>query len=145
MWKSRGRRSSSRTKTEVLKRKALLTYKQTAPIRIHRRTRATEQQARRTATTQRIREVRTIVFVRDSVCRVCEGKRKTAACIPDELHEDPPRSKTRGLSPEVRFSSAVCIRLCTACHEDVTRHRIRVVKIDPGLGFDGRIVVLKHG
>lgn len=65
--------------------------------------------------------------------------------IEDEMHEDPPRSQTRNLPVEERFSTAVCIRLCTACHEDVTRHRIRLVKCDPGLGFDGKIFVLKHG
>lgn len=64
--------------------------------------------------------------------------------LPDQMHEDPPRSKTRGLPMYERFNPRVCGRLCVACHKDVTEHRIRVGFMTDR-GFSGPIVATLVG
>jgi hypothetical protein len=56
------------------------------------------------------------------------------------MHEDPPRSATRGLPPSQRFNATVCARLCAACHKDVHARRLRLVKLTAA-GFAGPIRV----
>lgn len=77
---------------------------------------------------------------RPPYCQVCRGARR-AECmgLPDEMHEDPSRAKTRGLPPLQRFNPIICGRLCVACHRDVTDHRLRIVFNDPAQGFMGDV------
>jgi hypothetical protein len=116
-----------------------LDYKRTAPIAIAE-TRDAAAVRQRLLEAQTITAVRQIVFATRFSCQLCRGAR-TAECagLPDEMHEDPPRSKTRGLPPEVRFNARVCARLCHACHADVTEHRLRIVFLDPVRGFLGPV------
>jgi len=78
-----------------------------------------------------------VVWARDPWCRLCQGRRPVF--LPDQMHEDPPRSQTRGLPKEQRWNLAVCCRLCHSCHEDVTRRRIRIRFLNPAEGFNGPI------
>lgn len=86
-----------------------------------------------------IKAVRRQVFSRDSACRICQGTR-SSGCY-DQMHEDPPRSATRGMAPEARFNTRVCCRVCISCHQDLTEHRRRIRFADLATGFDGRIAV----
>lgn len=116
---------------------ATLRYKQTAPIGIG----ATVKEARRL---KKAHEVDVIIATRDyiwatrPVCQLCRGNRYLAG-FTDEMHEEPPRSRTRGLPPDKRFNPIVCGRLCAICHRDVTEHRLRIVFADRALGFLGRV------
>lgn len=114
-------------------------YKQTAPIGIGR---GRDRAAERAAEVAVIRAVRSYIWATRHACQACHGRRR-AECHgrPDEMHEDPPRSATRGLPPEQRFNLIVCARLCYRCHRDVTEHRIRL-ETDPTLGFLGPVTVV---
>lgn len=85
-----------------------------------------------------IRLVHTLVFERDSTCRICLGSRN-AHRDRDEMHEDPSRAKTRNLPPELRFNRAICGRICASCHRALHDGKIRLVFLDPALGFDGPV------
>jgi len=130
-------RMCARSRTD--KQAALLAYKRAAPIAIQ------ETHAEANARADRI-EAAVITAVHDWIwaqrpwCQLCAGSRRDeCAGFPDEMHEDPPRSKTRGLPPEQRFNLIICGRLCKACHRDVTEHRLRVVFDNPAHGFMGRV------
>lgn len=97
--------------------------------------------ARQSALSIHIRAVRQQVFHARRTCQACSGTRwRDCNGWPDQLHEDPPRSATRGLPPAVRFNVRVCARLCRACHCDVTEHRIRLVP-ETAHGFAGPVHV----
>lgn len=85
-----------------------------------------------------IRVTRAKVFARDARCRACNGRRKNF--LDDQMDEMRPRSATRGLPPEERFSTANCIRYCALCHQDKTEHRLTATPLDPVLGADGPVV-----
>lgn len=94
--------------------------------------------SKRQALAAQITAVREDIFThRDLACRVTGLSSEF-----DQLHEDPPRSKTRGLPPEQRFNRHVCIRLNAKIHQLVTEKKIRLVKVDPVRGFDGPIQVI---
>ena len=128
-----------RRKRRTVQQEALLAYKRMAPCAIGASLDEVKAQAAAL-------EVATIVAVHDYIwatrysCQLCRGRRK-AECLglPDEMHEDPPRSATRGLPPAERFNLVVCGRLCHACHRDVTENRLRVVFANPALGFIGPV------
>lgn len=63
-----------------------------------------------------IAAVRVEVFKLDSAC-ICGRCRPSDK---DEMHEVVSRAKTRGLPPEVRFSTSNCVRLSRKCHVMVT-------------------------
>ena len=84
-----------------------------------------------------IREVRGAVFARDRVCTICGGKRRRESLgLEDQMNEIVPRSKTRGMAPRERFNLENCHRVCAACHQDITEHRIAVSR-----GLGGVLVV----
>jgi len=123
----------------------LLDYKRSAPIAIP----ASREDAK--ARAHRI-EVAVIHAVREWIwtnrppyCQVCGGTRQ-AECggLPDEMHEDPSRAKTRGLPPWERFSIIICGRLCHACHRDVTENRLRLVFDNPAAGFMRGVKGVRH-
>jgi hypothetical protein len=78
--------------------------------------RATTKAKRDKARAAHIAEIRRQVFARDKFCRICYR-------LSQDMHEIVPRSKTRGLSNEIRFSLANCIGVCRECHERITRHQ----------------------
>lgn len=91
--------------------------------------------SKRAALAAHIAKVRAEVFQRDPCCRV-SGLKSDAF---DEMHEDPPRSKTRGLPIEQRFNTKICIRLNATIHRLVTEKKIQIVQVDPERGFNGPI------
>ena len=99
-------------------------YKQSAKFGIGETRKQAKAKARRTQA-QWIKQVREKVFRERPNCQICHGAR-WAECggVPDQLHEDPPRSKTRGWPIYERFNPMVCGRLCAACHKDVTEKRL---------------------
>jgi hypothetical protein len=97
--------------------------------------------SKRKALAVHIAAVRAQVFDRDPCCRVSGLK----SDLFDEMHEDPPRSKTRGMPKEDRFNLMVCIRLNRDIHRLVTEKKIRLVKVDPALGFNGPIHAIYVG
>jgi hypothetical protein len=102
----------------------------------------TTRRRRLTQQAEVIRAVHEQVWARDATCRLCLGSR-TRARDQDQMHEDPSRAHTRGLPPEQRFNTRVCGRLCWRCHRDVTGTiggvKIRIVFLEPSLGFNGPI------
>lgn len=114
-------------------------YKQNAKFGIgetskHRKAKERKDQA---AWIKRVREK---VFQDRPNCQICHGARWDECLgLPDQLHEDPPRSKTRGLPMQERFNPRVCGRLCAACHKDVTEHRLTIWFEDETLRFQGFI------
>lgn len=128
-----------------MSRRASLDYKRTAPISI-RETRR-EQKDRLTGVERAvIAAVREYVFKTHKACQICHGARRgECAGLDDQMHEDPPRSKTRGRPAWERFNILVCGRICAACHLDITEHRIRVVFVDPNLGFLGPVYGEPYG
>lgn len=92
------------------------------------------KKAKHDALVQQIAETRAKVFARDAACRVSGLSSEF-----DQMHEDPSRAQSRGRPPEERFNSKVCIRLNRDIHRLVTEKKIRLVKVDPALGFDGPI------
>lgn len=102
---------------------------------------ADARSARRVSLSIHIRQVHERIFQQRRTCQACSGMRWRDCCgLPDQMHEDPPRSATRGLPPEARFNEQVCARLCAQCHRDVHAKRIRLVKLTPA-GFAGPIRV----
>lgn len=94
-----------------------------------------------------IDKVRAAVFVLDHSC-ICGRCRPSAK---DEMHEVVPRSKTRGLPPEVRFNTANCVRLSRKCHAMVTGElghgkRLKITFADPIIGANGLVTLMwKNG
>lgn len=114
-------------------------YKQTAKFGIGP-TSKQEKASKRSAEAKWIKQVREKVFRDRPNCQICHGARwEECMGLPDQLHEDPPRSKTRGLPMQVRFNPRVCGRLCAACHKDVTEHRIVVMFDDAERRFASSI------
>ncbi len=102
-----------------------------------------EVTARRQVLSTHIQQVRAEIFRTRPTCQLCLGTRsKDCFGRPDQMHEDPPRSATRGRPPQERYNDRVCARLCAACHQDVTEKKIRLVKLTPA-GFAGPIRVEK--
>ena len=85
-----------------------------------------------------IRTVRALVWERDASCRACAGAR--GAWLPDQMHELVPRSATRKMAPERRFSLTNCCRLCALCHRDVTEKRL-LIAFDPRDGANGFLFI----
>jgi hypothetical protein len=117
-----------------------LAYKQSAPIsvgisRAEAKARAIDIEA---AVIQAVHDW--IWLNRPDTCQLCQGRRQ-AECHgrPDEMHEEPSRAKTRGLPPWDRFNLRICGRLCRACHQDVTHHRLWIEFADPAAGFMGSV------
>lgn len=129
------RRRRSRTALQ----RALLAYKQAAPIGTG--VSLDEQRAQEDAEeAAQIRAVRTYIWQTRHACQLCRGSRHAEGMgLPDQMHEDPPRSATRGLPPAQRFNLLVCGRLCAVCHTDVTENRLRIVFLNPALGFLGPV------
>lgn len=95
--------------------------------------------ARKQALSTHIQQVRARIFLQRRTCQACSGTRWRDCCgLPDQMHEDPPRSETRGLPPDQRFNERVCARLCAACHRDVHNKTIRLVRLTPA-GFAGPV------
>lgn len=115
--------------------RSLRDYKRNAPISTGES--LEEKRAREDAEEAAvITEVREYIWRTRPSCQLCHGaRRKDCMGLEDQMHEDPPRSKTRGLPPRERFNLIICGRLCAACHRDVTENRLRVVFSNPALGF----------
>ena len=124
-----------RRKRRTAKQQALLAYKQAAPFGIG----VTQDQLRALAHKAEqavITAVHDYIWATRPSCQLCHGARKDECMgLPDQMHEDPPRSKTRGLPPVQRFNLIVCGRLCAVCHRDVTENKLRIVYSAPALGF----------
>lgn len=103
-------------------------------------TRADEKTARHAHETAVIKAVRADLWERSSVCELCgDTERQSAAKYPKathEMHEDPPRSATRGLPAEERFNLRICLRVCPGCHRDYGVH-VRALPLTTTEGFDG--------
>ena len=113
--------------------------KATAPLGF--RLAADDAAQQRLALSIHIQQVRQRIFLVRRTCQACSGTRlRDCGGLPDQMHEDPPRSATRGLPPEQRFNERVCARLCSACHRDVHRKILRLVTLTPA-GFAGPIRV----
>jgi len=128
-----------RRRTRTPKQRALLAYKQAAPIGIGET--CEDQEVREHVETAAIiQSVHDYIWMTRLACQLCGGARR-AECmgLNDQMHEDPPRSATRGLPPASRFNLIVCGRLCAACHRDVTENRLRVIFHKPALGFLGPV------
>lgn len=109
-------------------------------------TRADEKARARRIEVAVIQAVREWIWTnREPYCQVCQGRRR-AECmgLPDEMHEDPSRAKTRGKPPWERFNIIICGRLCHACHRDVTENRMRLVFADPFDRFMGSVKGERH-
>ena len=121
-------------KARTEKQQALLDYKRAAPIAIPD-SREVDVEA---AVIQAVHDW--IWANRPPYCQLCRGRRR-AECggFPDEMHEEPSRAKTRGLPAWERFNLIICGRLCHACHQDVTEHRLWVVFDNPVAGFMGPV------
>lgn len=129
------------------KQRALRKSKQRAPISIGE-TRDEQQAREHRLEVAVIHAVHEWIWHQRPYCQLCHGMRQHECLGPDEMHEDPPRSKTRGLPPEQRFNLLVCGRLCQACHSDVTHRRLTIVFLDPLRRFMGPIISKpggKHG
>lgn len=128
-----------RRKRKTSRARDNLAYKQNAPVGIGET--RDEQKAREDAAeAEHIKTVRDYIWRTRHTCQLCGGARfLDCGGLPDEMHEDPPRSATRGRPLAERFNLIVCGRLCHACHEDVTHHRIVVEFADPNLGFLGPV------
>lgn len=128
-----------RKKQRTAAQEAALAYKRSAPIGVGET--RDEQKERDDAEEARvIKEVRAFIWRTRHCCQLCGGGRKhECAGMPDEMHEEPPRSKTRGMPAHMRFNTVVCGRLCKACHRDVTENRLRIVFENPALGFVGTV------
>ena len=97
------------------------------------RTRAQDKQTKRVHRADLIRAVRLQVMQRDTSCRVC-GSTNGA-----EMHELVPRSLLRGRPPEDIYNLVNCLRLCSRCHGQVTRHELTLVPASERLGANGRV------
>ena len=74
---------------------------------------AEQRAARKSALSTHIRQVRERIFLLRRTCQACSGMRwRECSGLPDQMHEDPPRSETRGRLPEERFNERICVRLC---------------------------------
>ena len=117
----------------------LRAYKQTAPISIGE----TREQAKTRAHDIEVAVISAVhdwIWANRPCCQLCQGRRAGECMgLPDQMHEDPPRSATRGLPSWERFNLLVCGRLCAACHADVTAHKIQIVFLDPVAGFMGPV------
>lgn len=93
------------------------------------------------------RETRTFVWIRsEDRCEVCGMTERETAQIchkaNHEQHEVVSRAQTRGMAPEIRFSTANTARACTPCHSLLTAHqRELITKDDPisdgAIGMNG--------
>jgi 5-methylcytosine-specific restriction endonuclease McrA len=70
---------------------------------------------------------------RDTCCRVC-GRTDSA-----EMHELTPRSLLRGQPPETIYTLQNCLRLCSRCHGQVTRHEVTLQPVSAAHGANGRV------
>ncbi len=129
-----------RRRRRTAQQRAWLKVKQEVPLGIGS-TRDETKASTRKALAEHIAVVRTQVFARDERCRVSGLKSDEY----DQLHEDPSRAHTRGQPMEDRFNSRVCIRLNRDIHRLVTEKKIRIIKVDSVLGFDGPIRVVYVG
>lgn len=94
-----------------------------------KRTRVKPVSARRKAERPRIEAVRAQVWARSSVCECC-GHGEVEHGAPHQMHETYSRAMTRRCSPERRFDSRWCIRVCVECHELMTANKCRVYFTD---------------
>jgi len=119
------------------KQRAWLKVKQRAPIGVPSRPsrRATDRQ---THNVQK-RLTHDLVWARDACCRYCHGYRTDYT--PDQMHHDPPLSATRGRPPEERTNTRTCVRVCVACHAELTGTvgRKMTTQFLSDRGFDGPI------
>jgi 5-methylcytosine-specific restriction endonuclease McrA len=86
-----------------------------------------------------IRAVREVVRRRDVRCRSCQGIPHPGAGRL-EMHEIKSRAHLRGNAPEVIFNTGNCLMLCTACHREVTEHRLFLVPTSDD-GADGEVLI----
>lgn len=115
-------------------------------------TRAAEKAAAHRHEVEVKAETRRLVWARSDRCELLCGltEYETAAtdCFPTRHEQDEvvPRSATRGLPPEVRFSTANTCRACACCHRMKTEHQIGVFMHDDQIGMNGDYDVTgRHG
>ena len=141
-WTSRGRHSCSRIQT---KRRMLKRFKQTQPTGTGP-SRATLKRLKDAAEALQIQTTHDDIWAKRPVCQYCGGTRQ-AECLglPDQMHEDPPRSQTRGRPPDERFNIFGSGRACAACHRELTGDvGVKMkTKFLSDRGFDGPIEGVK--
>ena len=98
-----------------------------------------EKSAKRRDHVRVVAEVRKLVWNRSGGrCDLCG---LYMAGEDGEMHEDPPRSATRGRPPSDRFSTRQCCRAHRACHAKQTLNVESIEFDDPVLRFDGPYIV----
>lgn len=93
------------------------------------KTRDEQKAEQHAAEVKQIAKTRRKLWKLTSTCCACGDSEDITAqkcAVPQhQMHEDPPRSLTRGLPPEERFNIYVCGRICPLCHPKATEHVIR--------------------
>jgi hypothetical protein len=128
------RRTPIPRKSSRKRSKSLLAYKRRARFGIGT-TRKILKRRKHNHRVDIIAENRKAVFERDRACRRCHrpGRKN------DHCHEVISRAMLRGRPAEEIFSATNTLRLCSYCHEIVTRHREDIVFADPELGCQGTV------
>jgi hypothetical protein len=128
-----------RRRVRTAKQRDALAYKQSAPVGTGES--LNEKRDRLNAEESAVKiAVHEYIWSTRHTCQLCKGARaRDCMGLPDEMHEDPPRSATRGKPATERFNLLVCGRLCAACHRDVTAKRLRIVFHSPDIGFLGPV------
>jgi hypothetical protein len=116
-----------RRRRRTPKQEELLLYKQTAPTGIGE-TIADAVERKHTVEAEVIQSVHDYIWQTRPCCQLCGGSRKDECMgLPDQMHEDPPRSATRGRPPAERFNLIVC--------------GLRIRFVNPALGFLGPLAL----
>lgn len=105
-------------------------------------TRKKAKKAKKAVQSDVVMSVHDEVWALDPAC-IC-GSCKPAAT--DEMHELNSRAKTRGMAPEIRFSTKNCVRLSRKCHAMVTGEvghgkRLKIQILDDTLGANGPLLL----
>jgi 5-methylcytosine-specific restriction endonuclease McrA len=111
-------------------------------------TKAAEKAAARKHEVQVKAETRAKVWARSNgVCEACGDSEQVTATkshkATHEAHEVVPRSLTRGLPPEFRYSTENTARVCEPCHGKFTRHQLEF-RFTSDLKMDGTYQVVSR-
>jgi len=98
------------------------TAKPRAPLKRTKLKSSPKTKAKKREQSKTVTAVRDLVFALDRAC-ICG---RCAPSLRDQMHELVSRAKTRGRPPKDRFSTANCVRVSPACHQDITERRCTV-------------------
>lgn len=97
------------------------------------RSRDAEKREADQAQSARVREVRRLVWLRSSQCECCGARHGR-----HEMNETHSRARTAGRTPELRFDTRWCVRMCATCHRLFHAEKL-VVYFEDASGADGRM------